>query len=539
MIDRITKSKWGMLLLLITLGLGVRLYISWMDVTTLLKFVPDDAYIYFKLASNIVSGKGSTFDGLTPTNGFHPLWLLMLMPLFRLSSPDLELPIHLSLSLASLLNVFTAIFIFRIVELAGGKPRWAMIACAIWLFNPFIILIALSGVEVSLYVFFAALTIYWWFSTKLQGGFSYVRIATLGIVTGFTILSRTDAIFLFIAILIDLVWQGFKKRHELSRTFLIFHVLAYILSVGVIIGPWFFWNVSKFHMIYQSSGQAIAYRHHTLFLDAQDTGGFLLFIKLLLLLLLHLYETVPLFLDIVLADYIFSALVFGAIIGMIVVVMRDNRMSIIDTIKASHPLRGLSFALLFAILVCLFYPLYLWNFQKWYFLSAALVAIVYLGIVASLISDAVVPRLRWLVVVSAFLFLVFLGKGAYMWMKGSFFPHQIHMYEAAKLLAENEHDYEGTFGAFNAGIYGYYSNRTVINLDGVVNNDALHAIQKRQLYSYIRSKDINYLIDYQSSVERYSPFMGVDTATKFTIVRVFLGTWWRNSNLVILRVDRK
>jgi hypothetical protein len=44
----------------------------------------DDAYYYFEVARNMASGLGSTFDGISPTNGYHPLWMLLLVPVFRL-----------------------------------------------------------------------------------------------------------------------------------------------------------------------------------------------------------------------------------------------------------------------------------------------------------------------------------------------------------------------------------------------------------------------------------------------------------------------
>ena len=35
----------------------------------------DDAYYYFEIASRIADGQGSTFDGISETNGYHPLWM--------------------------------------------------------------------------------------------------------------------------------------------------------------------------------------------------------------------------------------------------------------------------------------------------------------------------------------------------------------------------------------------------------------------------------------------------------------------------------
>lgn len=38
----------------------------------------DDFFYYLKVAENLATGKGSTFNGLVQTNGYHPLWLLVL-----------------------------------------------------------------------------------------------------------------------------------------------------------------------------------------------------------------------------------------------------------------------------------------------------------------------------------------------------------------------------------------------------------------------------------------------------------------------------
>ena len=38
-------------------------------------FFQDDSYFYLQVASNIAAGHGSTFHTITPTNGYHPLWM--------------------------------------------------------------------------------------------------------------------------------------------------------------------------------------------------------------------------------------------------------------------------------------------------------------------------------------------------------------------------------------------------------------------------------------------------------------------------------
>jgi hypothetical protein len=80
---------------------GTRLCLAWTSVAILVeKSLPDDAFYYFQIARHLAQGDGVTFDGLTATNGFHPLWLVLITPFFYLFPGNPELPIHLALALS-------------------------------------------------------------------------------------------------------------------------------------------------------------------------------------------------------------------------------------------------------------------------------------------------------------------------------------------------------------------------------------------------------------------------------------------------------
>ena len=98
---------------LIFLGLAVRLYYAWQPLPILIEQgMSDDAFYYLHIARNVAMGKGVSFDGLTPTNGFHPLYLGMFIPLFsmfptagvpeRVLVHNLELNAQLGLSILML-----------------------------------------------------------------------------------------------------------------------------------------------------------------------------------------------------------------------------------------------------------------------------------------------------------------------------------------------------------------------------------------------------------------------------------------------------
>src|SRR5512140_650811 len=75
-------------------------------------FIRDDAYYYFKVAQNISEGHGSTFDGIHATNGYHPLWMLICVPIFALARFDLILPLRILVLVTGMLQASTAILLF-------------------------------------------------------------------------------------------------------------------------------------------------------------------------------------------------------------------------------------------------------------------------------------------------------------------------------------------------------------------------------------------------------------------------------------------
>src|SRR5262245_14684387 len=90
-IERIDRLIFWALIAMVAAG---RLAIALANYRSLitLDILQDDAFYYFKIAGNLASGRGLTFDGHTATTGFHPLFLLLLTPIAWLTQPDLIAP---------------------------------------------------------------------------------------------------------------------------------------------------------------------------------------------------------------------------------------------------------------------------------------------------------------------------------------------------------------------------------------------------------------------------------------------------------------
>jgi hypothetical protein len=72
---------------------------------------PDDAFYYFQIARHVASGDGFTFDGIHTTNGFQPLWLMSLVPIFRAFSSDLA-PLRAVAIVEALLAAMAAVWLY-------------------------------------------------------------------------------------------------------------------------------------------------------------------------------------------------------------------------------------------------------------------------------------------------------------------------------------------------------------------------------------------------------------------------------------------
>ncbi|KPK53757.1 MAG: hypothetical protein AMJ63_05415 [Myxococcales bacterium SG8_38_1] len=69
----------GGLLLFATLGIVSVLCAALLEPLYMVDVVFDDAYYYLQVAYNIAHGAGSTFDGITKTNGYQPLWMAIVV----------------------------------------------------------------------------------------------------------------------------------------------------------------------------------------------------------------------------------------------------------------------------------------------------------------------------------------------------------------------------------------------------------------------------------------------------------------------------
>ncbi len=73
----------------------------------------DDSYFYFQVAWNMARGMGSTFNTIMPTNGYHPLWMLICTGVFKLI-PSRQAGVH---GIAAVIVVLDLLMLFTVARL--------------------------------------------------------------------------------------------------------------------------------------------------------------------------------------------------------------------------------------------------------------------------------------------------------------------------------------------------------------------------------------------------------------------------------------
>ena len=218
--------------IIVLLVLISSLYVAFAPANNLMNwYSTDDAFYYFKTAQNVTEGRGLSFDGIGRSSGFHPLWMIVCIPVFALARFDLMLPLRVLVIVAGLFNAGTGILLYRMARRVINEPS-AIITALLWLLSPSIQgVTSRLGMESTISAFFIV------FLFSKVSGFQpsdsadwknrIRQLFPIGLVAALTILSRLDNIFL---VGMAGIWLVFK-RTKLSGLLLADMALFYIAPI--------------------------------------------------------------------------------------------------------------------------------------------------------------------------------------------------------------------------------------------------------------------------------------------------------------------
>ena len=213
----------------------------------------DDAFYYFGVARHVADGDGSTFNGLDPTNGYHPLWLLVLVPVFLVVKGKAALVVVTLVS--SALFVGSGRLLDRIGADTGRPGLSACCAMPLLLVGTVGPAFWFSGMETGLVLF----GLLWLAEAYVRtGGFTGSWFTTrhacgVGVLLALVALARLDAVFMLapLAVLVAAGW------HAAGLPWLRFGLVAFGIPSAVLAG-YAALNLALFHTAVPVSGQVKA-----------------------------------------------------------------------------------------------------------------------------------------------------------------------------------------------------------------------------------------------------------------------------------------
>ena len=204
-------------------------------------FVADDVFYYFKTAQNIAAGKGVTFDGISQSNGFHPLWMLICIPVFSLANTvNLILPLRIIMIVLGLFSAGTGVFLFRLLKKAVSPEIAAVISLG-WVLSPTVhATVTRLGLETGVNAFLhraAAVSGAKWEEGQRAGETSgWKHFLWMGIVAVLTLYSRLDNSFLVVVLGAWIVLRGSRIDRALFTGELVATGFAVFLSFMLRLG---------------------------------------------------------------------------------------------------------------------------------------------------------------------------------------------------------------------------------------------------------------------------------------------------------------
>jgi hypothetical protein len=478
------------------------------DMRTLVTRGPlyDDSFYSFEIARNIARGLGSTFDGVQPTNGYQPLYVFLLVPVYWASGDHATLPIYVALVASAVCNVLTGWILFRLLRVSASL--WAaFFGLVLWAFGPAIVRQAVNGLETALAMLCIAAALEYYLRVyRTTAAPSRRQAVTLGALLGLAVFARIDAVLFVVALAADIVWR--RRRSEMPALALAATTAAIVLL------PWCVGSQALFGTVLPESGsatrflsEAYAPRDHPDFTAASFASGppprflaenlSLSFLQIGTSPVLHGFtrglERTLEALDVPQAASLYAVGGFLALVcaGAFFLAKRGRGKR-----------TDLRFLVVYAALLVGAYSLVVFGqiFYSRYYYPIFFLSIVLGAIAFDLLLHMVRSQRRRRRLAVACMVAYGAGLG-YMSLHRVQNGNYRFLHVVDWIATHTPAD--ATIGVFNSGAIGYFSDRRVINLDGKVNPAALRALRRGAIGDYIAAQGIDYVIDHEWILRRF------------------------------------
>jgi len=433
--------------------------------------VPDDAFYYLELARNMAEQGRWTFDGTAPTTGFHPLYAYLLVALAHVSGGLDARTVLVVVGTAAALSLGAAAALTGVTATRLLGRATVPLVVAVFT-TPLALMHATHLMESWLALLVAAATVTAVSARAQAGRWTVLGLVALGVL-GST--ARSD----FGVLPLALGLAGAAARPVTGRDPWLARSLAALGGAALGLGLVALQTYAISGELVQASVRVKAHWAQALAESAGTSPGLpqLPFSTFTTAITPSLWE-LP-------GD---GLLALALAVAVPVLLLRRVR-------RAELPPAAFTLALGGVLAVAGYLLVYSRNadIQYWYTASFMVPAALLLaGLGRGLLAG---ERLVRPAVMVAALYVAF----GIAFLPAAPWPNQLPTYDAALDLRTS--DVDGPIGAWNAGVLAYFSGREVVNLDGLVNDDAVPYVVSDRLADYVDERGIRTIVDYAYMLE--------------------------------------
>lgn len=476
----------------ILMGLALRLWVWSQPPQRLLAadVIIDDTYYALAYAQEFAQGHPFRVGEGQTGNGFQPLYVFLITPIFFFCAPGEETATRAALAVCLLFSILAVIPIFIWARRLGGGMA-GLIAAMFAALSPPLILHGLNGLETSLNLFLLALFGALWPRLK-------ARPVALGFMLGLVILGRVDCVLLLPVVGALLLLEA-KKNFIPPRRF----IREGLISLGVMIltlAPYLLSSLYYTGHATPQSGRAV--RLITKVMGSAEGKTFFplpmvainlraAFNSIFGLNRIQFFPGMP-------------SRLWGGTAGIVLCIVLAFGLSTLAWIKRKE-LKGFGLSLLVGISLLsiwvaayVFYVGGLWFYDR-YFLPVLLLTSMGIGWIASRsIPQKLTP---WRNGVGAGILLLYASMSVLEIHHVLSAPYD--SFETFLPFVREQVAKPGErFGMFQSGFFNYRTRGRVINLDGVANIDASRAMADKTMDVYLKRMHITEVMDEEWILER-------------------------------------
>jgi len=437
-------------------------------------FLSDDAYYYLLTAKNIILGNGSSFDGFNLSNGYHPQWMLLLLPIYWVFD-NAEHALRAVVCLQLLISLATVNLCFRWCYKRFGLEGALVSVLSIFIFNSPMVLM-LNGLESAVLLFWLFFLLYLDDTHEFLSPDATLKNRLLfGLLLAGLASARLDVLFILMALAgLKLLWPGIGEGK--SRVIhLITCYMPTIIAFLVALSPYFIWNYLTFGHLSPISGSIKNTFPHPISYNNIGLQAAPFLLPFALALIFTLYSIMNK------SSYVYR-----------------NYIAKWDSNPSYMLLAAITFGCVLHILWTRLFMLF--GIYQWHFVAYIPTIIIF----AALLYNALKQKLQAFPSVVRFspIALVLLFTIAY----NSFLAlekgdHHASRLAAAAWVSDNLAKEDGV-ALSDAGVFGYFNQRTTLNLDGLINSyDFQQAILDDQLLPFFEAMGVKYIADAYTDCE--------------------------------------